>query len=409
MYRYKNPYCHLRMMAWAGAAVQAGGSLVNGIFGTTQNNKTQKALQASDQQFNMEEASKQRYWESNEAGKNRLFTTSERLAQQDWQKAMMDYQNEYNTPENQLNRMERAGLNPNLWQMNSTTSASPSGVPSGASQSVPTGAAASSSHSASNPFVPMSIDNPALVASQTRLNNANAQALEDENARKNDEHPFNLASKYVSLVQQGEDVKLSRKQQNLLDKQAREIDKKMDYMDTQIDFQKIQNSIARMDESEKKIHLEHYEDDLVSQIEERKSHVRFEESEIRKAASVIYSNMQQGNFYKASAQKVGTENRLLGMDEVLRGVKIRAIFSDPEHYDEYVDLVWDSTKNQFKLEEAEAKKADADARKASVEADKEERKAALRGKYLIYQMGLDAVEDFTESVKISLIRLPAPK
>ena len=46
-------------------------------------------------------------------------------------KALMDYQNEYNLPINQISRMEQAGLNPNLIYGNggsAVMSASPSGV-----------------------------------------------------------------------------------------------------------------------------------------------------------------------------------------------------------------------------------------------------------------------------------------
>lgn len=49
---------------------------------------------------------------SEEAKKNRQFQREERIAAQDWNKEMWDLQNEYNTPEAQMQRMIEAGINP---------------------------------------------------------------------------------------------------------------------------------------------------------------------------------------------------------------------------------------------------------------------------------------------------------
>ncbi len=93
-----------------GALVSAGGSLLGNLFG----NSAQK--QANKLTYKM-------FQEGN------AFNREERIAAQNWQKQMLDYQNAYNTPLEQRKRMQEAGYNPYLSQISSNLSAGASSSP----------------------------------------------------------------------------------------------------------------------------------------------------------------------------------------------------------------------------------------------------------------------------------------
>lgn len=61
-----------------------------------------------------EQAGAQMDWQSKEAEKAREYNTGERIASQNWQQQMMQQQNEYNSPAEQVKRFQSAGLNPAL-------------------------------------------------------------------------------------------------------------------------------------------------------------------------------------------------------------------------------------------------------------------------------------------------------
>lgn len=93
-----------------GALISAGGSLLGNLFG----NSAQK--QANKLTYKM-------FQEGN------AFNREERIAAQNWQKEMLDYQNAYNTPLEQRKRMEDAGYNPYLSQIAPNLSAGASSSP----------------------------------------------------------------------------------------------------------------------------------------------------------------------------------------------------------------------------------------------------------------------------------------
>lgn len=74
------------------AGIAAGGSILGSLFGSGISGKTAKTMQLREQQFNREMAE----WQN-------------QVNLQNWQ-----MQNEYNTPANQMQRYQEAGLNPNL-------------------------------------------------------------------------------------------------------------------------------------------------------------------------------------------------------------------------------------------------------------------------------------------------------
>ena len=97
-----------------GALISAGGSLLGNLFG----NSAQK--QANKLTYKM-------FQEGNQ------FNREERIAAQNWQKQMLDYQNAYNTPLEQRKRMQEAGYNPYLSQISPNLSAGASSSPQASS------------------------------------------------------------------------------------------------------------------------------------------------------------------------------------------------------------------------------------------------------------------------------------
>lgn len=97
-----------------GALISAGGSLLGNLFG----NSAQK--QANKLTYKM-------FQEGN------TFNREERIAAQNWQKEMLDYQNAYNTPLEQRKRMQEAGYNPYLSQISPNLSAGASSSPQASS------------------------------------------------------------------------------------------------------------------------------------------------------------------------------------------------------------------------------------------------------------------------------------
>lgn len=79
----------------AGALISAGGSLLGNVFGGLFNSSSNSL------NYKM-------FKEAND------FNRQERIASQDWQKFMLDYQNEYNDPSAMRQRMQDAGYNPFL-------------------------------------------------------------------------------------------------------------------------------------------------------------------------------------------------------------------------------------------------------------------------------------------------------
>lgn len=90
---------------------------------------------------------KEQEFNAEQAQLNREFQTSERLAAQEYNLDMWNLQNEYNSPEQQLQRLKAAGINPNAMYgssqlANSASSVAPTTPMSGATASSPSIASA---------------------------------------------------------------------------------------------------------------------------------------------------------------------------------------------------------------------------------------------------------------------------
>lgn len=97
-------------------------SLISGIFGSSNTNKTNKN--------NMKIAQMNNEWNSAEAAKNRDWMEQQRIAENEWNEKMWNMSNEYNSAAAVRERNEAAGLNPYF---------ADSGVPAGQVSSASTG------------------------------------------------------------------------------------------------------------------------------------------------------------------------------------------------------------------------------------------------------------------------------
>lgn len=101
------------------SVISAAGSLLGNVFGassTASTNRMNYRIFKEGTQFNREE----------------------RIAAQNWQKEMLDYQNAYNTPLEQRKRMEDAGYNPYLSNVAPNLSAGASSAPQASAAGAPT-------------------------------------------------------------------------------------------------------------------------------------------------------------------------------------------------------------------------------------------------------------------------------
>ncbi len=101
------------------AGISAAGSLIGNVFGAASTNSTNKM------NYRIFKESSQ-------------FNRQERIAAQDWQKKMLDYQNAYNSPLEQRKRLQEGGYNPYLNQASANLSAGLSSSPQASAPGSPT-------------------------------------------------------------------------------------------------------------------------------------------------------------------------------------------------------------------------------------------------------------------------------
>lgn len=181
-----------------------GSSLIN-RHSQKETNKSNSRINSENNAFNAEQAQLQRDWSSDQSQLDRDFnarqsqlqrdfSTAERESQQDWQERMIQQQNEFNSPANQLKMMRDAGISTATFDGALANGAGPTGVPSGAATSpASAGGPRSGATASAAPSIPMQAPEwNMLSVAQADLMRAQAQAVRDKNARDNDEHPLKM-------------------------------------------------------------------------------------------------------------------------------------------------------------------------------------------------------------------------
>lgn len=111
-----------------GAEVAAMSGL--GLVGSVA--QAQSAQNIADSQISAQRQENQlnRDWQTAEAEKARGYNTAERVASQDFAKQMLDYQNEYNSIKNQVQRLQEGNINPQVAMSGNVQNVSASSSPS---------------------------------------------------------------------------------------------------------------------------------------------------------------------------------------------------------------------------------------------------------------------------------------
>lgn len=195
----------------ASALIVGGASLINGIgnmFTASNTNNLNYKMFKEANKFTAQENQKNRQWQEQMNNFNNVWNSHEAQLSRDWQEKMVAQENEFNSPVNQIRRMQEAGINPALLQMDGTIrSASPSGSPQASAGSAPSGASAGSVSPPHMQGVPFNLGNPILDALQARALAAQVESTIDENQRKNNLHPYDIQTAQGNLTLIGANVK----------------------------------------------------------------------------------------------------------------------------------------------------------------------------------------------------------
>lgn len=133
------------------AGISAAGSLIGNVFGASSTNS----------------ANKMNYRIFKESSQ---FNRQERVAAQNWQKQMIDYQNAYNSPLEQRKRLEQGGYNPYLNQASANLSAVLSSSPQASAPGSPTMQSFTPDMSATQQIASMLFSDPLQKANIDKIN-----------------------------------------------------------------------------------------------------------------------------------------------------------------------------------------------------------------------------------------------
>lgn len=313
MFTYINIYNRQKCGKVSGDPFTAGsGLLLSGInyFGQQKTNKSNARINAENNRFNAEQAQLQRDFEAAQADLSRQWSTDERVAGQDWQKSMMDYQNEYNSPVNQLKLMRQAGLNPNLWKQDSAVSASPSSV-STPSASVPSGSAAQAAPPISMQN-PLHMGNIALESAQARLANAQARNLEEDTRLKSDTHDIHVEEAGVRLALLGFDLNQMKPAEKAnLEQQTRTLAKQIDVMNSEIATNEKLADLYDKEGQLKQKELDHFEEQFQAFLAKNASEIRVNNANAKAAIARAAESYAQVAYLKKQGELVDAQTELV--------------------------------------------------------------------------------------------------
>lgn len=162
----------------ASGVMSLGTSLIN-RHSQKEANKRNAEQNELNRQFNADEAAKQRQFEAEQARLANEFSANQaQLAFQresGFAQKMWKMENDYNSPNAQLQRLRDAGLNPNLFGGDNTAGSVGSASSSAPNGAMPHGSSASAPNSISQN--PVTLTNPLLEAAQIRNLNAQTDKL----------------------------------------------------------------------------------------------------------------------------------------------------------------------------------------------------------------------------------------
>lgn len=277
-------------------------------------NKNAQKYTDKNSAFNAEQAKLQRDWSAEEAEKSRQFDTQEREAQQAWQEKMIQQQNEYNSPLNQVKLMQAAGLSPVNFDGQVSNAASPAGVPSGSSVGVPSGSTASAapSHSSS----PSSILQPMLEVAQLNLLNKQADAIGDENDRKNDLHPIEIETSKGNCTLIGAKITESEAKSAELRQHVQTLMTQAELMASEVLKNEALTEGVKLDNDGKIIIKPHILEHYVAEINDLNSH---SELQLMNAKEVVQHILESRARIMLMGTQAAVNNSQVGLNNAMAG------------------------------------------------------------------------------------------
>lgn len=305
----------LTMAISAGSSVL--GSVINGLFTSHQNKENRKQTNYWNErqlEFNSDEAFKQRTFEADQARRTREFNANEAEKQRIFNEAMWRKENAYNTPSAQLQRLRDAGLNPNLFGGDNTAGSVASSTP--ASASAPQGAAASAGSLSAYQGAPIQVSNPLMDASIIRLNNAQANKLEEDANRTHEMLPGELKAQGLELDLLGGKINLQSKEGELLDEQVKNVAENTRLVAEKINESSEYQRLLRLQGDEKQKALDHWEERFIKEMRALDDKHLIDAEELNVMASQIKKNL-------ADASNAYAQGRAADARAALDGVQYR--------------------------------------------------------------------------------------
>lgn len=227
------------------------GGLVNNIFGQS-NMKKQMQFQHDEaeiaRQFNAGEAEKQRQYNSQEAEIARQFNASEAEKQRAYNTEMVNQQNQYNSPAAMMQRLQAAGLNPNL--VYGELGNASVGVGSAGAASAGAASSGAASYGGSFGTSLPSFTNAAKDMAEVELLKAQADKANSERDLTNKEVEWYDQIKSGELKLLGVNFSLGEATKNLTEQQIVNLAKQVEVFNSQMELLKSQ--CANLDEDSKK-------------------------------------------------------------------------------------------------------------------------------------------------------------
>lgn len=288
-----NPYTST---AWIGSAITAGASLLGGLLGNNSQNKN------IDKQIRAQQEENQ---------KNREYNLQLAQMQNAWNQEQWERENEYNSPTAQMERMRKAGLNPDLMMTGGTGSLA-------ASSPQMTSGAPSSPQDMSilgqRPTLGQAVQSAlrdSMIGAQIDNIKANTEKTRNESSILASDAKFRDAFNQGSLEMTNSVIRLNNSKIELNDSQISKLRSECSKLDAEtknviLEYDKIRASISNLDASTALARLHHV-------LDSKKA-----EAEIQKLAASTALDF-------ANAKEIVTllSAKLLNLEESTKEIKIR--------------------------------------------------------------------------------------
>lgn len=308
------------------------------------------AAMHDQQTFNRNERYETQMFNSNQAQLARDFNASEAAKQRAWEEQMFERENEYNSPQAQMQRLIDAGINPMTFTgENAIASASPGSSASGPSASV--SALGSSMANTGVLGLPSASNNP-LTAAQVRLQNAQAANLEQSTRANEEKLPLDLKMMSAQLGLAEDELKNLRPAQlQNLEQSTKNMEQQFKVLVQTVSMQAAQTKLFDAQGNLVQKQVDSYADELMKSLAEADSRIYLNNSNARLAIQKIAESVQQiellkkqGEFIDEQKQGQIIANNMANLEFEFRSKNASQI----EHF-KLTALEQEAEKNQYQI------------------------------------------------------------